>query len=112
MLHRIQFDDNCEIFYTTFDVHLRTYNFKYTTFHGIKHECNYEIYLVNIDGDNRFKVKSFMEDNVFFNTFDGAENYVISTFTGLKNKLKEEEEEIQRYLQKKDKRKRGSKKST
>ena len=51
--------DNCTVFYTTFSVRLRRYDFEYVTFHGIKHEKYYEISFVHIDNKNKFKVESF-----------------------------------------------------
>ena len=104
----ITLDNNCKIFYATFPVRLRRYNFEYITFHEIKHEHYYEIHFVNIEHKNKFEVRSFSEDDVYFDTFDEAEAYIFKQFIDLKYRIQKEESEIQAFIE----RKKGSKKST
>ena len=112
MIYEIKWDDNCKIRYCAFDVRLRSYNFEYTTFHGMKHEYSYEVFLAHVDCKNMFKVASCMGELTYFNTYDEAEAYIFKQFSELKSRIQIEEEEIKTYLSTDNKKKRGSKKST
>lgn len=111
MGQEIQFTDGGRIFYATFPEKLRRYNFEYITFHGVKYEHYYDVYFVNVEQKNKFKVESFNEEATYFDTYDEAEAYIFKQIYELKSRIQADEKEIKAFIEKKNKRKRGSKES-
>ena len=106
MGYEIKLDNNCKIFYEIrSNIHLRSYNFEYISFNGIRHEQICDIYLVYIDEKNKFRVSCFMNNDLYFDTFNDAEVYIFNHFSELRNRLIEEEKEIKSFIARKNRRK-------
>lgn len=93
----ITLQDNCRIIYVTMPVKLRSYRFEYTTFNDIKNDATYDIYLKHVDFKDKFCVKGFMKDDIYFDTLEDAKTYIFKEFNDLRFRLNHEQEQIKAY---------------
>lgn len=100
MWTEIKLADNCKISYDLNPKYIRRYNFEYIGYNGIKYEIYYEIYLVNVNFKDKFMVSTFGKDNRHFDTYDEAVAHVMRELGQLHIKIKNEEQAIQRELDK------------
>ena len=91
MWREIKLDQYCKVTYNLNEVFLRRYFFKNIRLNLIEDQVHYDIYLCNRDFKNKFKVTSFGYDDIYFDTFNDAEVYIMREFVNLKTKIDEEE---------------------
>lgn len=91
MWKEIKLDQHCKIIWSVNEVFLRRYFFKNLRLNLIEDEVHYDVYLCNRDHKDKFKVTSFMKDDIYFDTFNDAETYIMHEFANLKLKIDEEE---------------------
>lgn len=107
MVTEIKLGENCRILYGRDHSRIRSYRFEYELDNGIKNDCTYDVYFTTVDFKDMFVVKSFIDDNVYFETFKDAETYIFKEISKLKNRIYEEQEQIKNSKKKGRKKKNG-----
>lgn len=105
MWTEIILQSNCKIMYDYDKVRMRGFRFTYTTFNNIEHEIIYEIYFTSVDFKDKYMVKSFVKDDLYFDTFEEAQTYILKELGETRLKLNAEQEQIEEYIKNKKRRK-------
>lgn len=108
MFTKIELSENCHIFYEWKTVHIRRYEFDYRNpVNGLLLGNNiYDIFCGHDGFKTKFIVKEpYDQEGIKFDTFEEAERYVLSKCHELKTNGDKEVEEIKKFNEKSNKRK-------
>ena len=104
MVFILDLDDNAQIHYVMCKTKIKHFVFTYKgKANGITTQFEYEVFF---DGEHdKFIVKTFLEDDVIFDTYKDCQTYIYKRIKDLKNQLDTEQQFIKAYIDKNNKRK-------